>query len=490
MIAVKRLGAALLAVSMAAGMLQTASFAVDVETVSDSIQTITGFEAAGQEIGSVSFTLGQAETELTAQMPQTVTAALADGTVEEIPVTWVSLADYAGTDDFYYEFVPQWDETTYVLADGLDSLTSVPYVLAERGAEEDASGDASAYSKQSAASANATTIFKFLVEQMQYNSAAACGVLANIQAESNFNPNCYGDGGTSYGICQWHNERFAAMKNWCSANGYDWATLNGQLNYLKKEMTANSNAYLYNGLTISNQMKTYTNSDSGAYNAGHYWCYYYEVPANRDTVAVARATQAKNTYWPQFGQYTNSSSSSVSGIFTDISANAWYKDAVQYIYDKKLMVGTSDTQFSPGLSLNRAMVAQILYNIAGKPKASGKMPFTDVSSDKWYYNAVLWASQNNIIAGMGDGTFAPNSDITREQYAAILYRYEKSPAVSGSLKFSDAGSVSKWAVDAMLWATQKGIISGTNTDKGVCLDPKGTATRAQSAMILMNYLKK
>ncbi|MDO4174715.1 MAG: phage tail tip lysozyme [Eubacteriales bacterium] len=489
MIAVKRIGAAMLAASMAAGMLQTAGLAVETDATSDAIQTITGFTEAGQRIGTVPFTEGQEESALTAQMPQTLTATLADNTVEEIPVTWVSLSDYETSDDFYYEFVPQWDEDTYVLADGLDSVTDVPYVVAEREETTEVSGEVE-ITAQSALSANAYTIFDFLVAEMGYSNAAACGVLANIKAESNFNPNSYGDSGTSYGICQWHNSRFTALKNWCSANGYDWKTLDGQLHYLQKEMSANNNAYLYNGATINQQMKSYGNSASDAYNAGYYWCYYYEVPANRGSVAVARATQAKNTYWPEFGEYTHNTSSSGNGVFIDVNLDAWYKDAVEYVYNNKLMVGTSDTEFSPGLSMSRAMVAQILYNIAGKPAVTGEAPFSDVPSDKWYYNAVLWAYQNNIIAGTEEQIFEPNSDITREQFATILYRYEQSPAVSGTLGFQDADTVSEWAANAMLWVTQNNIISGTQTDSGIYLDPKGTATRAQSAMILMRYLER
>ena len=294
---VKRIGAMALTASFIAGMLPTIAFAADIAPETTTIQTITGFEQAGQEIGTITFTLGQDEMELTAQMPQTVTASLADGTVAEIPVTWVNRSDYGTTDDFYYEYIPQWDENTYVLADGAAEL---PYVLAQRG--EQGSMGGSVRSKQSAANANANTIFAFFIKNMGYNAAAASGVLANIKAESDFNPNCYGDYGTSYGICQWHNERFDALKNWCSSNGYSWTSLTGQLNYLKKELSANTSAYLWNGLTINNKMKTHANSSAGAYDAGYYWCYYYEVPANRASVAVSRGNQAKNTYWPEFGR--------------------------------------------------------------------------------------------------------------------------------------------------------------------------------------------
>ena len=230
----KRFGAGALASVLIVSMLQSMVFAAD--TTSDR-QRITGFVQAGQEIGEVSFTLGQAESELTAQMPQTITVSAEDGSEEQLPVTWTTQADYANTDDFYYEFVPQWDTDTYDVA--LEA--EVPYILAQRADGTVMEADGSRSMNVNASGANATTIFKFLINNMSYSSAAACGVLANIKAESDFNPNCYGDNGTSYGICQWHNSRFTALKNWCSQNGYDYTTLNGQLYYLKKELSANMN---------------------------------------------------------------------------------------------------------------------------------------------------------------------------------------------------------------------------------------------------------
>ena len=180
----------------------------------------------------------------------------------------------------------------------------------------------------------------------------------------------------------------------------------------------------------------------------------------------------------------------VSDIFQDITPNAWYTDAVQYVYDNGIMKGMGNGTFAPGESMTRAMVAQILYAQAGSPEVSGDIPFTDVPAGKWYSDAILWANQNDVVAGMGDGTFAPSANITRQEYAAILYRCEKSPAVSGSLDFPDANTVSGWATDAVLWATQNGIINGTANNGVTLLDPKGTATRAQSAVILKGYLEK
>ena len=140
---------------------------------------------------------------------------------------------------------------------------------------------------------NESTIYKFLTGTMGLNTAAACGVLANIEAESSFNPTVYGDSGTSYGICQWHNGRFTSLKNWCNNNGYNYQTINGQLNYLQYEL---KNSYP----SVWNKLRTVSNSATGAYEAAYYWCYYYEVPANRESKSVSRGNTAKKKYWPNY----------------------------------------------------------------------------------------------------------------------------------------------------------------------------------------------
>lgn len=148
----------------------------------------------------------------------------------------------------------------------------------------------------SAANSNAQRIFDFLVDEMGLNSAAACGVLANIECESDFNPNLYGDNGTSYGICQWHAERFTNMKNYCSKRGLDWKSLDGQLWFLNYELTNFKSDTGY----ILDKLKNVSDTPDGAYEAGYDWCYYFERPANRTAKAENRGNMAKNTYWPKY----------------------------------------------------------------------------------------------------------------------------------------------------------------------------------------------
>lgn len=140
------------------------------------------------------------------------------------------------------------------------------------------------------------TIFDFLVDEMGLNSAAACGVLANIEKESNFNPTLYGDSGSSYGICQWHNGRFENLKKFCNNNGYNWKTVEGQLQFLKYELNTNKT----DTGKILDRLEDVTNTAEGAYKAGYDWCYYFERPANKASKAEARGSNAQTKYWPTY----------------------------------------------------------------------------------------------------------------------------------------------------------------------------------------------
>lgn len=174
--------------------------------------------------------------------------------------------------------------------------------------------------------------------------------------------------------------------------------------------------------------------------------------------------------------------------FTDVKPSAWYYDAVSYVYEHGLMAGTSTTIFEPETVMNRAMVVQILYNREGKPAVSGSASFQDVASNAWYYNAVQWASANDVASGIGSGLFNPNGKVTREQFAQFLYNYAGKPAVEGTLDFPDAAQTSGWAVSAMTWATQNKLINGSKQPNGqLLLNPTGQTTRAQAASILRGF---
>ena len=151
------------------------------------------------------------------------------------------------------------------------------------------------------------------------------------------------------------------------------------------------------------------------------------------------------------------------------------------------MEGTSPTTMEPNATLTRAQLAQILYNLEGKPQVQGDLDFTDVAEGKWYYTAILWANQEGVVDGMSPDTFAPNEDISRQDLALMLYRYAGEPETQGSLeKFQDAGKVGNWAKEAITWAVEEGIIDGMTP---TTLEPTGTATRAQAAAMLQRFLE-
>lgn len=172
--------------------------------------------------------------------------------------------------------------------------------------------------------------------------------------------------------------------------------------------------------------------------------------------------------------------------FMDVKTSDWFYSAVEYMVDNSLMGGTSTTTFSPYTTLTRGMVAQILYAMEGRPAAEGSY-FTDVADNAWYADAVNWAASEGIVAGVSESTFAPDTAVTREQLALILFNYVNRPETpSAELTFSDADSASAWSVDALKWAVGSGLISGKDNNM---LDPQGTATRAEVAQIIANFIQ-
>lgn len=181
----------------------------------------------------------------------------------------------------------------------------------------------------------------------------------------------------------------------------------------------------------------------------------------------------------------------VEHIFTDIPADAWYRDCVQFVYENNIMSGVSDTEFAPREPLTRAQIVQILYNYEKKPAVEGEMMFTDTQDQSWYYNAVLWAGQKQVVSGFPDGTFRPKNNITRQELTVILYNYSGRPEVSGSLDavFADHKQIAGWAADAVLWAYQNGVVSGIKTDNTLQFNPRGNATRAEAAAMMKNFMQ-
>ena len=174
--------------------------------------------------------------------------------------------------------------------------------------------------------------------------------------------------------------------------------------------------------------------------------------------------------------------------FSDVAADAWYADAVTYVRDNGLMSGTSDTTFTPGGTMTRGMLVTTLYRMAGSPSLENEdlgYPFADVPGDAWYADGVYWARLAGVVGGYSEDQFGPDDPVTREQIAAILWRYAGSPAAESGTDFADEGSISAYAAQAVDWARANGIVNGVEDNRFL---PQSSATRAQVATILRNYL--
>ena len=173
--------------------------------------------------------------------------------------------------------------------------------------------------------------------------------------------------------------------------------------------------------------------------------------------------------------------------FSDVSEGDWYYEAVRFVHERGLMNGYSDGRFGPNDPLSRAQLAQILFNNEGRPGVNYLLDFSDVAQEAWYTEAIRWATSRGIVGGYGNGKFGPNDPITREQLAVMLWRYSGSPAATNKeLHFNDADEISGFALEAMRWAVEKGILNGYGDGR---LGPQGQATRAQVAQMLKNFIE-
>lgn len=200
--------------------------------------------------------------------------------------------------------------------------------------------------------------------------------------------------------------------------------------------------------------------------------YSFIQPAGRVTISVVYVCDGLTELCP-------------SHSYADVDTAQWYHLAVDFVVENGFMNGHANGSFQPYATLTRAMLAQILYNLDGQPAISGSSGFTDVADSAWYAEAVTWAAGKGIVTGYTNGTYGPEDPITREQLAVILWRYAGNSKADGTLPFADADQVSGYAMEAMLWATQNGVINGSSGK----LNPKGHATRAEVAQMLMNFIQ-
>ena len=172
--------------------------------------------------------------------------------------------------------------------------------------------------------------------------------------------------------------------------------------------------------------------------------------------------------------------------FSDVDADDWFADSAVYVRDNGIMNGTGATTFDPDGTTSRGQIAAILYRAAGSPAVSGGTAFSDVAETAYYAAAVRWASASGVVTGYADGTFQPNAPITRQQLAAILWRYAGSPAAESGTDYADESAIASYAATAVDWARDTGVITGRDGNR---FDPGGRATRAQAAVILHRYME-
>ena len=172
--------------------------------------------------------------------------------------------------------------------------------------------------------------------------------------------------------------------------------------------------------------------------------------------------------------------------FIDVNENDWFYEGVRFAWERNMFSGITPNQFGPEIEMTRAMLVQVLYGMEGKPAVSGDIAFPDVDEDIWYADAVRWAVQEGVISGYDSGNFGPEDVVTREQLAVILHALADKPASEQVLTFADSEQISDWAVAAVCWAAENDIMDGVGGNR---IAPASTATRAEGAVMLMQYSK-
>jgi hypothetical protein len=364
-------------------------------------------------------------------------------------------------------------------------------------------------------------VYTYLTRTMGLNTAAACGILGNILCESRFDVDDVSTSGKYVGLIQWAGDTVSdttgySMKSWIAENGYELFSVAGQMAYLHYHL---AESHDYKCDATYSYLKSVENTATGAYNAGYYFCYNYERPGNKETASTLRGTLAAKVLYavystidlvgtstgtavaPGPGLTTDTTVSTDTTVttdslpFQDVAKSSWYYDMVKTAYQNGFFSGTSATTFEPNAAMSRAQVVQVLYNIylqEGNPKETGTSTFGDVSSKAWYSAAVAWAQKNGVVNGLGNNNFGPEQEVTKEQFAQILYNYNEkiglySADIAGDLSGYGDRSLVKWSLTAMQWAVGIGVINGTVKNGKTVLAPQDICSRAEAATIMVRY---
>ena len=320
-------------------------------------------------------------------------------------------------------------------------------------------------------SRNEIIVLDYLLTEMKFNTAVSCGILANIKQESSFRSDILGDYGTSYGICQWHNERFSDLKDFCYANNYDYTDVYGQLAYLKYEL---ENKYA----SMISYLRSLPNNEDGAYESGYYWCTNFERPTDVEVKSDSRGNMAVNRYYSKWKYYTrlNTSKTYESEYYQDIKAGSYNEKCVRAAYETGIMDGNGD-KFMPSSTITVgeliviAVKLNYLYNF-------GKLNELDENTPKFRQYCYNYAYENDIIS---KDMYKSNmlKIATKADLAEILSNSLPWPSIYNMYDYTytdikDVKSTDKYA-DSILKLYNAGVLYGKE------FNPTDNVTRIQVA---------
>lgn len=266
-------------------------------------KVITGFEPLDPSLQSLTYFVDEKPTlnNLLKTLPKYLDVYINhESKSVSVPVIWYCVGDnYKSSDLFYFQFSPVFGDE-YEIASYVNLLKDAPYILVSLIDDSIDVSDSLMHLSSDEVSANEQKVYRFLTRKMGLNTAAVCGIIANIRAESNFNPTFSDDTGTSYGICQWRSDRKNSLINWCRDNHHKYNTLSGQLYYLQYEISQNNREVLWNGQDLYDKLLEVDNTAAGAYMAGYLWCRDFEQPISRDTKTL-RGNIAQTEFWKKYG---------------------------------------------------------------------------------------------------------------------------------------------------------------------------------------------
>ncbi len=441
--------------------------------------------------------------DLKTMMPKTLEVYLKNGvTTETIEVDWFCVgADYEDSAYYYYQFSPMWDEEHYYLNKDIDLLTQAPYIAVFL---TDSRGGMSTFSVTN--NSNESIIYNYLTEIAGYSTAQACGIMANLYCESGFistNLENYYEPILGYTDATYteavDNGTYTNFVNDSAGYGLcQWTYYTrkqGLLDCAKENETSIGDIHMqlcyfseeFVDSSAEIYVKTAENTANGAYDAAYYFCEIFENPWQESDEVSKYRGNLARNTY--WTEYGPQEQPEIP--FTDVTQEKWYYNAVKWAYDNGVLTGTSDTTFAPNDPMTRGMLVMVLYRMEDRPQVSTNNCFPDVNTQKYYASAITWASEQKIVSGYSNGKFGPEDSITREQLAKVLYLYAdyKGYDVTAKESLSAFNDASNVSSYAKKYM-QWAVAEGLIKGSNGKLKPKGEATRAEIAAILKRFVER